>query len=199
MSLLEINKVPVGGGSSGADRGLGLAVGDLVYAISSPDPLKFYTVDGSILSRATNSQLFSFAQRTGTLGSWFGNGDGSTTFSLPDAEGRALGVAGAGSGLTNRSLGSQVGAETHSLTGDENGPHAHGVTDNGHRHANSLIPGPDAGIGGIGYSSISYFTSFQNPPIGYANIVIVSSGLGSPHNNMQPTSFAGYLFIRHSL
>jgi len=55
---------------------------------------------------------------------------------MPKALGRALIIAGAGAGLTARTLGATFGEEKHVLTGPEIGPHTHPViiTDPGHHH-----------------------------------------------------------------
>lgn len=89
------------------------------------------------------------------------------TITLPLALGRALAVAGAGSGLTSRALGSTVGEETHTLTKAE-------------------IPPPD-GDGGYWNSDTptTTFAAQPGPPLG-----ITSTGYGGgAHNNMQPSTF----------
>lgn len=83
--------------------------------------------------------------------------------------GRALGVAGAGASLTARNVGDTLGEETHALTANENGPHTHSldaVYSSNHAGAQT---GNTANMGVISTTG--------------------SSGLGTPHNNMQPTSF----------
>jgi microcystin-dependent protein len=66
--------------------------------------------DGTAKSRATFANLFA------AIGTAFGAGDGSTTFNIPDAKGRALVGAGTGSGLTARAMGAKFGAESMLLT-----------------------------------------------------------------------------------
>lgn len=87
---------------------------------------------------------------------------------LPKVLGRALAVAGAGSGLTSRALGLTYGEEKHALTADENGPHTH--TYNG------------AGVN-------SYQPTQGGGAVYQPGQTTSSSGLGTPHENMQPTSF----------
>ncbi|HEX7126428.1 MAG TPA: hypothetical protein VF406_11770 [Thermodesulfobacteriota bacterium] len=95
---------------------------------------------------------------------------------LPKALGRALGAAGAGAGLTARSLGQILGEEAHALTSDENGPHTHTEQ----RWTNSN----DANFANNG-SNIRINTLItQNSG---------SSGSGTPHNNMQPTLFVNWM------
>jgi microcystin-dependent protein len=56
------------------------------------------------------------------------------TIKLPRQLGRALAVAGAGTGLTSRTLGAFLGEEAHAQTGAELAVHAHVVSDPGHNH-----------------------------------------------------------------
>lgn len=101
--------------------------------------------------------------------------------------GRALCIAGAGVGLTNRQLGQTLGEETHLLTVPEIPAHNHSaaVTDPGHVHG-----------GGLGSSSL--VISGGSVPFSAANtlsavtgisVSIGNTGGGASHNNMQPSSF----------
>jgi len=80
--------------------------GDLKMSLAANPPTGWLLCDGRAVSRTTYAALFA------AVGSTYGAGDGSTTFNLPDLRGRALVGAGTGSGLTNRPLGSNGGAET---------------------------------------------------------------------------------------
>ncbi|TNE75019.1 hypothetical protein EP331_00185 [bacterium] len=61
--------------------------------------------DGAAISRTTYADLFAVISTT------YGVGDGSTTFNLPDLQGRVPLGAGSGSGLTSRTLGATGGQE----------------------------------------------------------------------------------------
>lgn len=86
---------------------------------------------GQAVSRSLYSALFN------AIGTAFGAGDGSTTFNLPDARGRALfgkdnmGGAAAnrltsgGGGVAGATLGANGGAETVTLTTNEMPSHSH--------------------------------------------------------------------------
>lgn len=85
-----------------------------MFAGTTP-PTGWLLCDGSAVSRTTYATLFA------AIGTTWGNGDGSTTFNLPDLRGRAPIGAGTGSGLTARTLGGTLGSEniqahTHSFT-----------------------------------------------------------------------------------
>jgi hypothetical protein len=85
--------------------------------------------------------------------------------------GRSLAAQGSGAALTPRAIGSFTGSETVSLTGDQNGPHAHPLLVN-------LNPGT---VPGVHAGAVNPLT-LQNGYVG-------NSGFGAPHENMQPTSF----------
>jgi len=112
---------------------------------------------------------------------------------LPKVLGRALAAAGAGSGLTSRALGGFIGAETHTLLTEEMPTHAHGVTDLGHVHEQS-IHGPRNGTGGSGgwADSSTLILGGVNTQSATTNISIQNAGGGGAHNNMQPTAFMNF-------
>ena len=75
--------------------------------------------DGAAISRTAYPELFAM------IGTTFGAGNGSTTFNKPDLRGRTPIGAGAGSGLTNRVLGTTGGEESHVQTLAELAAHFH--------------------------------------------------------------------------
>lgn len=124
------------------------------------------------------------------------------TLSLPKTLGRALAIAGAGSGLTARDLGSHlIGEEFHALTSGENGPHTHtaaGVTgssnqnlSHGHQYLQPVLgsfqPGSETGV--ATYVLGSTFATDLTPHNHSFSVTTTTSGSGTPHNNMQPTAF----------
>jgi microcystin-dependent protein len=114
------------------------------------------------------------------------------TIGITKTLGRALAVAGSGSGLTARTLGQVLGEEAHALTAAENGPHTHTatVTDPGHSHsATSYSPTPV--IDGTNGSNGRYAQPPGTTGVATTGITvgITSSGSGTAHNNMQPTTF----------
>jgi microcystin-dependent protein len=94
-------------------------------------PAGWLMCDGSAVSRTTYAALFA------AIGGIYGAGDGSTTFNVPDMRGRVPVGVGQGAGLTNRTLNSTGGEETHVLSVAELAAHAHGVTDPTHNHGHS--------------------------------------------------------------
>jgi microcystin-dependent protein len=152
----------------------GPALGDYKPSARTADHSGWLLCDGRNLSRTTYSALFNI------IGTSFGGGDGSTTFTLPSPAGRALGIIGAGSGLTNRLLGTSLGAENHTLLISEMPSHTHDIQ---------------------GYFNLSAGSDRQCLSKNIETAVpaeanrAASRGGSQPHNNMQPTIFIGNLFI----
>jgi microcystin-dependent protein len=124
---------------------------------------------------------------------------GGTT--LPDLRGRSRAalnqttgrITTAGSGIDGDTILSAGGEQTHTLVTAELAVHSHAVTDPGHTHTvpNSgsitVQGGTGAQPGGAAPSNTGSNTT---------GITIASSGSGTPHNNMQPTTIAGLTLIR---
>lgn len=208
--------------TSGVIEALMFQPGDLKVSARSSTPTGWLLCDGSAVSRATYSDLFS------AIGTAYGTGDGSTTFNVPDYRGRTILGAGTGSSLTARALGDTGGAETHTLTTDEipshnhggttgsNGAHTHsGTTGSGGSHDHdpggasstgfivASAPGGTAtGGAGSGWaqtsstaSAGSHTHSFTTGSSGSHTHSVSSQGGGSAHNNMQPFGVAN-VFIK---
>ena len=160
-------------------------VGDLKYSSRTTDDDQWLICDGRSLSVTEYSELFA------AIGYSFG-GSGAN-FNLPDPRSRVLGLIGQGPGLSNRTLGQNVGAETHTLTTNEMPAHNHTINDPGHRHTG--FPNGSRSI------SIEIFLArdvpfiIQNTGSSTTGIVINNTGGGLPHNIMQPTIFVGNLFV----
>jgi hypothetical protein len=131
------------------------------------------------------------------------------TITLTKAAGRALGVAGAGAGLTARTVGQTFGEEGHALTGSENGPHNHPVflNDPGHFHTFGIqnnvpttgaVPFPNESAPSGTQQTLPASTGITVRDTigggGTANQTAVA-GVGDPHNTMQPTLFL-YAWIK---
>ena len=116
-------------------------------------PTGWLLCDGTAVSRSTYSALFA------VIGTTFGAGDGSTKFNLPDLRGRMPIGAGTGAGLTARTLGGQVGAESKTIASSNLPTHTHSIDhDHGsvtsssagsaHTHTTTIDP-PATASGGI--------------------------------------------------
>lgn len=173
-------------------------------AFTNPPP-GFLLCYGQNVSRTTYAQLWAAAQQFGWT---WGTGDGSTTFTLPDARGILRAGADNMGGtpanrLTGYTVGTTGGSQAVSLIASQlpvsayqDSGHTHTKTDPGHNHqfGNNIQVGVFASNGGgtdyliIG-SSAGLTTSNSTTGItinsGTANIS--NPGGGQSHSNVQPT------------
>lgn len=87
-------------------------------------PTGWLLCQGQAVSRTTYASLYT------AIGTTYGAGDNSTTFNLPDLLGRAPIGSGTGTGLTGRTLGTKVGAESYQLSEGNLPQHGHTVSFN---------------------------------------------------------------------
>ncbi len=158
----------------------GTPVGSVQMYAGSSAPSGWISCDGTAISRTTYAALFAI------VGTTYGVGDGSTTFNLPDLQGRIPVGSGAGSGLTSRTLGATGGEETHALSVGEMPAHSHNLevsTDAG------SDPEPDgnylAATSEDTYNASSTSSAYLNG--------MTSAGSGTAHNVMQPFLVLGYI------
>lgn len=162
-------------------------------------PAGYLICDGTAISRSTYSGLFA------AIGTVWGVGDGTTTFNLPNPQGRTL--IGAGtytdpvSGSITRNVAQVLGAAEHLLTSNEMPNHTH--IDFGHNH--SIYGGGTGGVigyGGVGANSPAgisgagtgyYNTGNGTQLISTATAAISSTGGSVVHNNMQPSLGINYI------
>ena len=130
--------------------------------------------NGQLLPIKEHQALFAILRTT------FG-GNGTTTFGLPDLQGRAPMSWGAGHDLTPRSLGEFGGATTVALTVDETPSHTHSFNASGDL-ATERQPSGQALAQGDGISA------FGEPQSATAMFpfAIALSGQGQQHNNLMP-------------
>jgi microcystin-dependent protein len=145
-------------------------------------PVGFLLCDGAAVSRSTYSDLFA------SIGTIWGVGDGSTTFNLPNLNGRT--TIGSGTyvdivdSTITRSIAQTLGAASHILTTPQMPSHNH--TQNPHEHfvsqgvsnLNNGGPYDDAGFVFTGSEVATTSTTATN----------VATGGGLSHNNMQPST-----------
>lgn len=133
--------------------------------------------DGRAVSRTDYAELFA-KYNTMTPPLPFGSGDGSTTFNVPNIEGRV--IEGASS-----SIGETGGEATHKLTVDEMPTHNH---DRIVYYGNSgWTVGDSSGLGGRQtdpYTAVVQTTQATSQSLSHWDTN--STGGGQPHNNKQP-------------
>lgn len=148
----------------------------LDFAGAAP-PVGFLLCDGAEVSRVTYSDLFA------VLGVIWGPGDGSTTFNLPNLNGRT--TIGSGtytddvSGSITRTIGQKTGAAAHVLTEPQMPVHNH--TQNPHTHTVAQV------VGNVGAGSGNTF-QFPAGQSGSTTATNNPAGGGQSHNNMQPSA-----------
>lgn len=150
-------------------------------------PAGYLVCNGAAVSRTTYSALFT------AIGTAWGAGDGSTTFNVPDLQGRATIGSGTGSGLSARTLAQKIGEENHVLTTAELAAHNHTINISDPTHSHTMTA---AGIGvssgpaaGTSYN-LTDITSNRST-LGSATGITASSvntGSGTGHNTMQPSA-----------
>lgn len=145
-------------------------------------PTGWRLCDGTVLSQTSFANLFA------VIGSNYNTGgEGVGNFRLPDMRGRAPVGVGTGSGLTARTIGAQLGEETHPLVVGELPVHNHGVSDPTHAHTG--IPKTLTSVGGVNdwetAADVS-ITPVKTTNVSTTGITTQNTGSGTAHANMQP-------------
>jgi len=171
-----------------------LAAGLDYWGATTPNSAFAFPV-GQAISRTTYASLFAL------VGTTYGPGDGSTTFSLPDKTGRVSAMKeSSASRLTSTyfgglstSLGAVGGLDSHTLTTSEIPSHTHSIADPGHTHTtngNFL----KQGLVGSDYQGGSFLGS---APVGVntatTGISVNNTGGGGAHSIVQPTIICNYI------
>ena len=164
-------------------------LGEIMQVAFGFCPRGWVEANGALLPISQYSALFSL------YGTTFG-GDGRTTFAVPDLQGRLSMGAGAGPGLTSRTLGQRGGTESHTLSVAQMPSHSHAV------NANNLDgdkPGPGGKLlaaapsGGTGdetiYSSEAATTTMSPT-------MIAPTGNGQPFPIMNPYTVTRFCIAR---
>lgn len=141
---------------------------------------------GQLLSIAQNDALFAL------IGTTYG-GDGVTTFSLPDLQGRVPLHRGQGPGLSNYVLGQVAGVETVTLTTSQIPVHNHqalaiSVADAPDPSTDAIwATPPDAMYGGLPPTNTNGAVSGLMSPF-----ALGATGGSQPHENMPPFTAINY-------
>ena len=162
-------KVPaskVGTGQAGGDT---LPIGAVMEWNSDIIPINWLLCDGQAVSRTDYSKLFE------VLGTRYGEGDGSTTFNLPNRKGN-IAVGKDENDTDFNTLGKTGGEKTHTLTVNEMPAHMHTFT--GTYYA--LMSGGGSQEFGSGSSKST-------------EVKMKSAGGGQAHNNMQPYVVSNFI------
>lgn len=168
----------------------------IIYPFAgSTVPNGFLLCDGQAVSRTTYSELFN------VIGTTYGEGDGSTTFNLPDLSGR-FGVGSSDS----YALGSVGGEAEHTLTVDEMPQHNHSAsTSSAGAHVHSVryksfsMTQTTSGYAVLrrNQSGDSYDGTDSDAALSAGShthtVSVGNSGGGQAHNNMPPYISLNYI------
>ncbi len=119
------NSIPTNSPKGSSFQGLQSSItpiGVIRFFAGSVVPNGWLLCNGSTVSRKAYGDLFK------VIGTTFGAGNSNDTFTLPDMRGRIPICAGTGTSLTTRTLGSNVGAETATLSEANMASHTHTAT-----------------------------------------------------------------------
>lgn len=151
LSITTDGVLSASGGTSGGVGGDTLPIGSTVEWWSEEIPENWLVCNGQAVSRTEYEDLFN------VLGTTYGSGDGSTTFNLPNIQGRTL------IGKSNEEdysvLGKTGGEKQHSLTVQEMATHSHS--------------------GSTGIAKTSFMRAVEAPGGNVANNHTVSNGSGA--------------------
>ena len=146
--------------------------GSITMYAGATAPDGWLICDGSAISRTTYSDLFA------VIGTTYGSGDGSTTFNIPDLQGRVP-VGYKSSDTSFDTLGETGGEKTHTLTIDEMPSHKHGMPIDSYINTDAQTNLPQGGHVRNGSAGVNYDTN--------------STGGGQPHNILQPYIVMNYI------
>ena len=159
---------PVGGGSATGDT---LPISSIMPYPKATPPENWLICDGSAISRTDYSELFN------VIGTEFGEGDGSTTFNLPNIKGRTIVGLDPDDEDFNK-IGKTLGEKAHKLTVLEMPEHLHDIS----TYSSEGIDASEWSIKSIYHTKEGSVSSTK-------------TGGDQPHNNIQP-SFVGCYIIK---
>jgi len=148
-------------------------------------PQNWMQCNGQILSISQYQALYSI------LGIAYG-GDGTTTFALPNFNGRTPMHFGQGPGQYHR-IGESAGSSGVALTVDQIPAHSHGARLKGASQGNRDSPAgnvPGAATGNKAYCQASG-GALAN--MDAQSVVVGNAGTSTPHENMQPYSVTNFI------
>jgi microcystin-dependent protein len=181
---------PVGPGASAAASVPSYLYG-MIFAWAGPTPPSGAVFCfGQAVSRIAYPSLFAL------IGTFWGIGDGATTFNLPDLRGNTLaGVDNMGGAAADRLTAAALG--TGAVLGVVAGnqlaqAHSHGITDPGHFHVLNLGTNEVAGGGNpIQAPGSGTSVDVQTNTTG----ITITSALSGNSQNVQPTAVVNYIMF----
>lgn len=169
-----LERIKIVGGGGGSTTGDTLPIGSITAYGKETAPANWLICDGSEVNRNTYSDLFK------VIGTKYGEGDGSTTFNLPNLKGRV--PVGLDSDDTNFGTIGKIGGEKDvTLTIDKIPEHQHGEFI---EYGDGKQPYTLASGGGTNKNG--YFLNAQTTAYSGPQVLTEKTGGGQSHNNLQP-------------
>lgn len=176
-----------------------LPAGMIAPFAGTSTPTGWLICDGSAVDRTTYADLYA------ALSTTYGEGNGSSTFNLPDLRGRVpagkdnMGTNGdadnittAGAGIDGNSLGATGGAQTVTLTHQQSGLPAHTVPSGTVSvRRNDTDDATQVNINHIRLSSAGASPNASTVPA--TNGPVPGADAADAHNNVQPTIILNYI------
>lgn len=160
-------------------------IGSVTAYAASSAPSGWLICNGQAVSRTTYAGLFA------VIGTTYGNGNGTSTFNVPNLNGRVI-VGLDPSDADFNALNDQFGSKTHTLTVGELPSHSHGPgtdtlnrTVTGFAHYQLLPPG-QTGSDAYALNNSGGFLARSATSTG-------NTGSGQSHNNVQPSLVLYYI------
>lgn len=168
--------------SGGSITGDTLPIGSITAYGKETAPANWLICDGSAVSRTSYADLFA------VIGTKYGEGDGSTTFNLPNLKGRVpVGLDGGDTDFNE--IGKTGGEKTHTLTIDEMPSHDHGeVFPSKYGYEYPLLA-----KNGSGSSKNGIMPLLETSEITDLQSMTGTTGKGKSHNNLQPYQVQNYI------
>jgi len=149
-------------------------------------PIQWATCDGQIIPISQNTALFAI------IGTFYG-GNGTSTFGLPNFQGRVGVNQGQGTGLSQYVVGEMGGFSSVTLMTSQLPLHNHVINTQAGGTATQSARSPTAAAFlGSSNPDALYSDQVPNPSTAFSQNAIGLSGSSMPHDNMQP--FEALLF-----
>ena len=164
--------------------------GTVIQSARVSAPAGYLLCEGQAVSRSTYSALFD------AIGTTYGIGDGSSTFNVPNLQGKV--PVGKNSG-TFSTLGATGGSETHTLDATQIPSHNHtGTTESSGAHTHTYNKSFNQGVSAAGGPNWGIWAGDQANTTSsngaHTHTFTTSSvGGGQAHNNLQPYIVLNYM------
>jgi microcystin-dependent protein len=161
--------------------------GTVIQSARVSAPAGYLLCEGQAVSRSTYSALFD------AIGTTYGVGDGSSTFNIPNLQGKVPVGKDAG---TFSTLGATGGAETHTLTADQMPSHSHELRSDSHTGGaiEDRAVAFNRGYPANGLGTPAWVVNVDAERlIPFGQGYVSNTGDGNSHNNLQPYIVLNYM------